>query len=138
MMNTSLNRDWSKLKEPFKAKLTAVFADLAGHGLQLFLQEGFRTVARQKWLYAQGRTRRGPVITFKNGVESKSFHQSGFAADVIFANEDGSHYWPPLRMPNGKLAPEWALLASSAKSHRLTWGGSWKTVDSPHLEYRSV
>lgn len=127
------NRDLSKLTPKFRRKLEAIIADLAGHGIGLVIVEGWRSVARQRYLYEQGRKRKGPIVTYKNGVERKSYHQSGNAADVIFT--DGEHrYWPALRKANGSLTEEWALLASAAKAHEVTWGGNWAMLDTPHLQ----
>lgn len=137
-MNPAPNRDLAKLTPDFRRKLKAIVSDLAGHGVGLAIVEGWRSVARQRYLYEQGRKRPGPIVTFKNGVENKSYHQSGNAADVIFS--DGHHrYYPPLHQPNGSFSPEWALLASSAKAHGVTWGGSpgtplAKLGDTPHLQ----
>jgi len=41
--------------------------------------EGVRTLSRQKWLYAQGRTRLGPIVTWT----LKSKHIDGEAVDLV-------------------------------------------------------
>ena len=129
------NKDWALLTETFRRKLRAIFDDLEGHGLELSVVEGFRSVKRQQWLYAQGRTRSGPIVTQKDGIVRKSNHQSGNAADVIFVDASGHRYWPPLHIEDGMgLSPEWDLLSRSAKAHEVTWGGLWKMRDTPHLE----
>ena len=124
------NRDIKKLDPTFRRKLEAVIADLAGHGLTIVLVEGWRSAKRQAYLYAQGRSRPGPIVTYKDGVKKQSRHQSSRAADVYFA--DGKHLYLP---PFG--APEWKLLASSCKAHDLYWGG-WnrRFKDGPHVEWR--
>ena len=122
------DRDLSKLHATFRRKLEAVLNDLAGHGLTLFVTEGFRSVERQLWLYAQGRTRKGPLVTRCDGVLNRSAHQSGKAADVAFR---GGKLYPPGN------SPAWKLLASAAKAHGLEWGGTWKFKDRPHLQLPS-
>jgi D-alanyl-D-alanine dipeptidase len=119
------DRDLSKLDRTLRRKLEAVLCNLAGHGVKLFVTEGYRTVERQQWLYAQGRTRKGPIVTKCDGVHNKSAHQSGRAADIAFR---GGKLYPP------GDSPAWKLLASSAKAHGLVWGGTWKFADRPHLE----
>lgn len=44
--------------------------------------EGYRTVSRQKKLYAQGRTEPGEIVTEKDGVYKLSDHQKGEAVDI--------------------------------------------------------
>ena len=44
---------------------------------------GLRTTEMQQMLYAQGRTMPGNIVTYLDGIEKKSRHQSGRAADVI-------------------------------------------------------
>jgi hypothetical protein len=41
--------------------------------------EGYRSQARQDWLYAQGRTRPGPIVTW---IKSPRWHGCGLAADL--------------------------------------------------------
>lgn len=124
---TKSDRDLSKLDPEFRRKLEAVIKDLDGHGVKIFVTEGFRSLERQQWLYAQGRTRKGPIVTNCDGVSNKSAHQSAKAADVAFR---GTKLYPP------GDSPAWKLLASSAKAHGLTWGGTWRFKDRPHLELR--
>ena len=50
--------------------------------------EGLRTLARQKDLYAQGRTKPGPVVTWT----LKSKHIDGLAVDLVPFN-DGKPDW---------------------------------------------
>ena len=119
------DRDLTKLDPAFRRKLEAVIKDLAEHGLKLFVTEGFRSLERQQWLYAQGRTRTGPLVTNCDGILHQSAHQFGWAADVAFR---GAKLYPP-----GE-SPAWKLLASSAKAHEICWGGNWRFKDRPHLE----
>jgi len=122
------DRDLTKLDQTFRRKLEAVIRDLAGHGIKAFVTDGFRSVERQQWLWAQGRTRKGPVVTKCDGVRRKSAHQSGYAADIAFR---GAKLYPP------GDSPVWELLGSSAKAHELSWGGTWKFKDRPHIELPS-
>ena len=117
------------LSKVFRRKLEAVISDMAGHGMPIRVTEGLRSQARQKALYAQGRTKPGPIVTQLDGVNHRSNHQRGIAADVCSAN--GKPY-PPLG------TQFWKLLQSSAHAHELTSGGDWKKFkDWPHLELSS-
>ena len=125
-----------RVNATFRRKALAVLKDLAGHGLKAVFTETFRTRERQQYLYAQGRTRPGPIVTWKDGVKKKSNHQSGKAGDIAFVGTDGKPYWPPLkvRTPAGgwTWGPQWDLVRRSAKAHELKWGGYY--FDGPHLE----
>lgn len=89
-------------------------------GLNIGITETYRTSARQKYLYAQGRTRPGKVVTWT--LQSK--HLIGEAIDVVF-------------IVNGKTtySGDWASLASIGESAGLSWGGRWKSPDMPHFEF---
>lgn len=112
-------RDLGKLDPTFRRKLEAVVSDLAGHGYDLLITETWRSQSRQDYLYSLGRTRPGNKVTWTR----KSYHQTGKAADVCFLKNKKATYTGP-----------WSLVGKSAAAHGLTWGGTWKTPDKPHLQ----
>lgn len=125
-----INRDWDDLHVDFRERLRNVFDNLERRGYKPVLNEGRRSSLRQEWLYAQGRTRPGDIVTNADGVHEKSYHQSGKAADIYFRDEKGR--W---REPTPEEAQ---ALGEAAKSEGLRWGGSWKKPYDPvHVEYRS-
>jgi hypothetical protein len=71
--------------------------------------DGKRTVARQKWLYASGRTRSGLIVTKCDGVRIKSKHQAGRAADCWARASNGSIHCP------GPLSAFWSEFVACAK-----------------------
>lgn len=129
-----LNRDVNRFDTAFLAALAAVLQDLEAAGDHPYVIEGYRTVERQQYLYAQSRTRTGRKVTNCDGVRRKSYHQSGRAADVIFRDEPGGRpYWPP------DDDRRWARLGAVAERHGLTWGAGkrWKTQgwnDAAHIQ----
>lgn len=104
--------------------------------------EGVRTTARQKALYAQGRTAPGPRVTNADGVTHKSNHQPhadgyGHAADV-YPYVDGS-----VRVDEPYVDALLTDLAAHVKNVArnlgiaVTWGGDWKNpYDPPHFEIK--
>ncbi len=103
-------------------KAQEIVKEMALLGLPVRITEGFRSVARQNELYAQGRTTKGNIVTNAKGGES--FHNYGVAVDFVFTK-------------TGYNAPEshWKTLGTIAKKHGFTWGGDWKGfVDKPHVE----
>ncbi|TYZ12628.1 M15 family metallopeptidase [Hymenobacter lutimineralis] len=93
------------------------------------ITECYRSPERQNELYAQGRTKPGPVVTYKRGGESN--HNQGPptpALDVAFLLADGSVSW------SGLLLSKFARLMKYADA-RVRWGGDWvRFKDRPHFE----
>jgi peptidoglycan L-alanyl-D-glutamate endopeptidase CwlK len=87
---------------------------------------GTRTYAEQDAIYAQGRTKPGKIVSRARGGESR--HNFGLAIDLgLFA---GGKYLEdsPFYDHIGKVV---------AKFPALEWGGSWKFVDEPHVEFKT-
>jgi len=126
----------------FRNKLQAVLASLASGGTPFRLVEGFRTRARQQWLFGSGRPkivpfgRPGPVLTNADGVVKLSRHQgngkpgSGRAADC-YPTRDGRVFIPP------SSDPVWTAYADAVEAAGLVAGHRFPTLkDSPHCEMR--
>lgn len=101
--------------------------------------EGVRTPARQRELYAQGRTKPGPVVTWT--LKSNHFvdPKTGFgrAVDLLPAPYD----WKDLR--NFDLVAEAMFQAAKELGTPIRWGADWDRdgkprergeTDSPHFE----
>lgn len=138
MSEPPINRNPDDLDPEFRRRLAMVLGELALRGTPFKFHEGFRTVQRQQWLYAQGRTRAGERVTDKNGTTNRSNHQgtgrhagSGRAADCYPIGADGKVVLEP---------PEatWELYARTAEENGLVAGHRWKTPhDSPHVELKA-
>lgn len=102
--------------------IVAAFDD----GVSLIVTDGFRSVAEQDRIFAQGRTTPGPIVTGARG--GSSWHNYGLAADVaVLVN--GRATWP------NDLAL-WARIGALGKALGLRWGGDFPTPDRPHFELR--
>ena len=108
--------------QPQLAKLgRELLRRLAAEGLTFKVTSGNRTQAEQDALYAQGRTKPGPVVTWTR----KSRHIGGQAIDLtLFSGKnpvwESKHYDTAGRV---------------GKELGLVWGGDWKrTKDRPHFE----
>lgn len=95
--------------------------------IKLKVTAALRTIAEQDALYAQGRTRPGPIVTNARGGQSK--HNSGAAIDAYIVLEDGSIDI------GGELPPE---VVKIGKEEGFEWGGDWKgkLKDGPHFEMK--
>jgi len=101
---------------------------LAAEGTFLLVVSGLRTAAEQAALYAQGRTKPGPIVT--KAKAGFSMHNYGLAVDVV----------PYLSGPTGKLnwtvnTPQFQAMVAALKAQGLVWGGDWKSFpDYPHFQ----
>lgn len=116
---TQVDRDINHLNPVFRQKLLEVLAEVErATGEKWVLEEGLRSQARQTWLYAQGRTRPGAVVTWK---KVPTWHGSGRAADV--------------RPARGYRVPRshWETLRQIYLRHGLD-NPAWKNGDLGHIQ----
>ena len=74
-------RDISKLAPFLVLALNGALDECIEKGYIVAVFEGYRSPERQQWLYDQGRTRDGKIITYAKPWES--FHQYGLAVDIV-------------------------------------------------------
>src|SRR5690606_33546254 len=104
-----------RLEPEFRRRLGRVVERMRNeYGHEVRLVEGFRNAARQEYLYAKGRTRPGPIVTWT----LDSAHRHGRAADLLV---DGRY-----DNPDG-----YARLAQVAREEGLRTLGP---VDAGHVE----
>jgi peptidoglycan L-alanyl-D-glutamate endopeptidase CwlK len=106
------------------------------------ITDGVRTVAMQKALYAQGRTKPGGIVTKADGIIHKSNHQVkadgyGHAVD-LYPYVNGAIDFNGIKLP--EIATHIKQVAASL-GVSITWGGDWTMakdgiVDRPHFELR--
>ena len=111
------------------------------------ITSGARTMEEQKALFALGRTKPGKIVTYTNGVTSKSNHQIkadgyGHAVDIFpcgimengvyrkFTSEEG---YDEKKL---KLIANHILAVAKSKNINVEWGGNWKMKDTPHFELK--
>lgn len=87
-------------------------------GLDIFITETYRPQERQDYLYEQGRSRPGQIVTWTK----TSRHTSRRAWDI--ACNGGTLYNLTVLAKAGQIAADLGI----------TWGGTWNTPDRPHFE----
>ena len=87
-------------------------------GYDIFITETYRSQERQDYLYSQGRTRPGQIVTWTR----QSRHTSRRAWDIAVAGPE---------LYNTKVLKECGEIG---KSLGLIWGGDWNPPDMPHYE----
>lgn len=123
MQSINLYR-WKLLPELYlKAKLFLILCE--EQNIFVKITQGFRSMAEQAELYAQGRTKPGNIVT--NAKPGQSKHNFGKAFDIAF---QGMIPYPS----EDKL---WKQAADIGKTLGLTPGYYFKSFkDSPHFEIK--
>jgi peptidoglycan L-alanyl-D-glutamate endopeptidase CwlK len=110
-----------------KPALVAIVRRAAELAPPFQIVQGNRTQAEQNSLYAQGRTRKGPIVTWTR----KSRHIGGGAIDFA-ALVSGKISWNEKHYP--KIAAAFKQAAKELKT-KIIWGGDFKrTKDWGHIE----
>lgn len=94
---------------------------------QPFITCTHRTEAEQLELYAQGRTKKGKIVTqLKKGSKHNFYPSKAF--DIAFKDVDGNLDW------SESLFAKFAAIIVSMDA-RVEWGGTWKRFkDRPHFQ----
>jgi len=108
MIEPVRNCDPALLHPIFREKAGALLDRLAAEGVPFRLFEGYRSPQRQQYLYAQGRTRPGPIVT--KARPWTSYHQYGLAGDFVLF-ENGRWSWDT----SGASARWWTRLQMIGK-----------------------
>jgi len=101
------------------------------HGITIEVISGLRSWSQQAALYAQGRTKPGPIVT--KARAGSSWHNYGLAIDLgLFA---GGKY---LDSADPKRADRiYRELGTLAASMGIEWAGNWKSFpEGPHFQNR--
>lgn len=114
-----------KLAEKVRAAVTAL---QAVNGIEVRVVQGLCTYAEQDALYAQGRLRKGPIVTNARGGYSN--HNFGLAVDLC-PFKDGKPLW--------NSASGFDLIGMRAEEQGLEWGGRWpRFPDRPHVQLKGT
>lgn len=120
MSVTTTCRDIKQLNPVAQEACNLFMAECKKAGLNVLITETYRSQARQNYLYEQGRTRPGNVVTW-----TKNSRHTGRMAWDICKNVKGKEY------SDAKFFDQCGAIA---KKLGITWGGTWKSPDRPHFE----
>lgn len=116
---TSACRDINSLQPLAKKACTLFLAACAERDIPIFLTECYRSQERQDYLYQQGRTKPGKIVTWTRN----SNHKGGMAWDIA------------CKAPNDLYDKKIIAKAGAvAKELGIEWGGTWKQQDTPHFQ----
>lgn len=101
--------------------------------------QGLRTFSEQDALYAQGRTKPGPIVTKAKG--GQSLHNYGIAIDFAILHDkdnNGSYEelsWDTVTDFDKDGLVDWQEVVTSFEQAGWEWGGKWRTFrDLPHCQ----
>ena len=117
---TTTCRDLNELLPVSEKACRLLFQECYKAGIRnIFITETYRSQQRQNYLYAQGRTRSGQIVTWT----TSSRHTSRLAWDIACSS--------PSLYDTATLNKVGAI----ARRLGITWGGDWKgSIDRPHFE----
>lgn len=124
MSVTTTCRDLAELKSNAQTACRLLFQECYKAGVRnIFITETYRSPERQKYLYQQGRTRAGQIVTWT----LNSNHSSRLAWDIACSHP--SPLYDVLTLTK---------VGTIARKLGITWGGDWKgSIDRPHFEVKS-
>lgn len=104
-------------------------------GVPIIITQGYRSIAYQNDLFAQGRTKPGQIVTNARG--GRSYHNYGLAVDFALLMPDGrTASWDTLRDGDNDRKADWLEVAEIGKRIGFEWGGDWpKFRDMPHFQH---
>lgn len=114
-------RDISELSPLAQKAINLFLAECGKQGLNVLVTETYRPQERQNYLYEQGRTRPGSIVT----STKSSIHTKRNAWDIC-KNVKGQEYSDDLFFKK---------CGAIAKGLGIEWGGTWTSfVDKPHFQ----
>ncbi|EON70791.1 M15 family metallopeptidase [Lysinibacillus sphaericus] len=121
---TTTCRDLAELLQPAQTACRLLFQECYKAGIRnIFITETYRSQERQKYLYAQGRTRPGQIVT----GTLNSNHKSRLAWDIAVG--------PPQTLYDVTTLNKAGAIA---KKLGIEWGGTWtNAIDRPHFEVKA-
>ncbi|AVK84066.1 peptidoglycan L-alanyl-D-glutamate endopeptidase [Lysinibacillus sp. B2A1] len=121
---TTTCRDLAELLPAAQTACRLLFQECFKAGIKnIFITETYRSQERQNYLYAQGRTRPGQIVTWT--LESN--HKSHLAWDIAVG--------PPQSLYDVVTLTR---VGAIAKKLGITWGGTWiGNIDRPHFEVKA-
>lgn len=113
-------RDINELTTRAQKACRMFLAECKAQGLNVLITETYRSQERQNYLYEQGRTTKGNIVTWTK----YSRHTSRRAWDIC-QNVKGQEY---------SNTTFFRRCGEIARSMGIIWGGDWSTPDMPHFE----
>ena len=126
------NASTNLLYPPFTLLMLRGFAEAEAQGIHAYPFECWRSMERQAYLFAQGRSTLGKIVTWVQ--PGLSLHQYGVAFDAVFKANEGDVLVPSWEHDYADAhGDEYARLAPIMKAQGLEWLGD-KNVERAHFQ----
>lgn len=124
------------LHPAIRTKANAWLVNCSTRNIGVRIAQAFRTFGEQDLLYAQGRTKKGRVVTDARG--GFSWHNYGLAIDFVLYRKDKTVSWNMLEDLDHDGIADWMEVVEAAKELGFNWGGDWvgDFKDYPHFDMR--
>lgn len=121
-----------KVRQEVIETVVNIEQNLPAH-ISIRIVQGLRTIEEQNALYAQGRTKPGPVVTKAKG--GKSYHNYGLALDFCILINGKEISWDTKADRDKDGVSEWQEVVKPFEAKGWFWGGRFSSIkDYPHLE----
>ena len=119
------SRDVSLLRDDVEANCRKWQELCKAAGLNVLVTQTVRDKEYQEYLYAQGRTRAGSIVT---NSKTPTFHANTVGLAFDFCKNVKGHEYDD--------AEFFKKAAAIAKEMGFSWGGDWKSfIDRPHIQW---
>lgn len=121
-----------KIRQEVAQLVEVANSKLKAHS-QMRIVQAYRSFEEQDALYAQGRTKPGPVVT--NAKAGQTYHNYGLAFDFCLIIDGKNASWDIHMDWDKDKVEDWTEVVDVFKAAGYEWGGYWKTFkDNPHLQ----
>ena len=117
------------IREEVKNLVEIANSKLTSHS-QMRVVQGLRTFKEQNDIYAQGRTKKGPIVTRAKG--GQSYHNYGLAIDFALLIDGKEISWNDRKDFDGDGVSDWTEVAKVFQEGGFLWGKAFN--DLPHFE----
>lgn len=129
------------LYPPFARVLAQVAEDAHQAKVPLVWTSGYRSWDEQQTLWLKGRDEDGnvlhPHLIVTNARPGSSWHNFGMAADFGLQKQAGVLEWSTKADLDQDFVVDWLEVGRIGEGLGLEWGGRWKFLDLPHLQWKS-
>ena len=130
MINSRLITDLTLEAQAFYSRFKAHCDQV---GIKFIVTSTYRDQEAQDWLYASGRTRKGPELT----KIKHSSHQDRIAWDIAIV-DGNTPVWQIKVDVDQDGTPDYLEAVKVGTSLGLECGGNWKWKDWPHYQLKGV
>jgi len=123
-----------KCRQNFRAFLGEAKTIAQRYGCDYQFVSGYRSWAEQTELYAQGRTKPGPIVT--HAPAGYSFHNFRTTTDGGCFTASGIYLDGGTASQQALAEKVHAACGAIAAKYGLEWGGNWQSIkDTPHMQF---